>query len=201
MRSSVAYADDPDEACYPGEESLVESVVPNRRREVLTARRCAREALRALGHAPTAIPRGPRREPVWPDGVAGSITHCTGFRAAAVARTSEITSVGIDAEPHGPLPPRVLGAVTTPADRDLLARLASTRPEVCWDRLLFSAKESIYKAWYPVTGRWLGFEDASLHVDPDAGTFTGEILIDSPVPAIHGRYLVDRGLIVTAVCL
>ncbi|GIF07584.1 4'-phosphopantetheinyl transferase family protein [Actinoplanes siamensis] len=200
-RSSEAFTDDPDEACYPGEEHLVAKAAPGRRRETLTARRCAREALSALGHAPAAIPRGPRREPVWPAGVTGSITHCTGFRAAAVAHTTDIAGLGIDAEPHAPLPPRVLGAVATPADQDLLAGLATSHPDVCWDRLLFSAKESIYKAWFPVTGRWLGFEDASLDIDPEAGTFTGRILIEAPLKEMPGRFLVDGGLIVTAVCL
>ncbi|BCJ42108.1 putative 4'-phosphopantetheinyl transferase [Actinoplanes ianthinogenes] len=201
VRVAVAYSDDPDEACYPGEEALVASTAPGRRREILTARRCAREALLALGHAPTPILRGPRREPIWPSGVAGSITHCAGFRAAAVSHISEVASVGIDAEPHAPLPPRVLGAVTTPDDRDLLARLAVSHPETCWDRLLFSAKESIYKAWYPLTGRWLGFEDASLDIDPATGTFVGRILLpDTPIPHLSGRFLVERDLILTAVC-
>ncbi|GAA2695546.1 4'-phosphopantetheinyl transferase family protein [Actinoplanes palleronii] len=199
VRSAVAFTDDPDEACYPGEEALVASAAPGRRREILTARRCAREALQALGRAPAPILRGPRREPIWPDGVVGSITHCAGFRAAVVALAGDIASVGVDAEPHAPLPPRVLGTVTTPADRDLLARLAVTHPDVCWDRLLFSAKESIYKAWFPVTGRWLGFEDARLDIDPEAGTFTGHILIDGPLSRMSGRYLVERGLILTAV--
>lgn len=201
MRFAVAYSDDPDEACYPGEEALVASTAPGRRREILTARRCAREALLALGHAPAMILRGPRREPLWPAGITGSITHCAGFRAAAVARVAEVASVGLDAEPHAPLPPRVLGAVTTAPDRDLLARLAVTHPETCWDRLLFSAKESIYKAWYPVTGRWLGFEDASLEIDPATGDFTGHILLDdAPITRMTGRFLVSQGLIVTAVC-
>ncbi|WP_043512731.1 4'-phosphopantetheinyl transferase [Actinoplanes sp. SE50/110] len=198
VRSAFALTDDPDEACYPGEESLVATAVPNRRREVVTARRCAREALLALGHAPAAIPRGPHREPLWPAGVVGSITHCTGFRGAAVAHTGELTGVGIDAEPHAALPPRVLGAVTDPVERAMLDRLATTHPETCWDRLLFSAKESIYKAWFPLTGRWLGFEDARLDIDPD-GTFVGHILIESPLPRLAGRHLVDRGLILTAV--
>ncbi|TWG14665.1 4'-phosphopantetheinyl transferase family protein [Actinoplanes teichomyceticus] len=199
VRSAEAYADAPDEASFPGEEQLVATAAPGRRREVLTARRCARAALVALGHAPAAILRGPRREPLWPAGVTGSITHCAGFRAAAVAHTRDVASIGIDAEPHAPLPPRVLGAVSTPADRDLLARLAVTHPGVCWDRLLFSAKESIYKAWYPLTGRWLGFEHARLDIDPDAGTFTGHLAVDGPLTRLHGRHLVDRGLILTAV--
>lgn len=200
VATAEAYADDEAEPCFPGEEDLVATAVPGRRREFVTARRCAREALARLGHPPVAIRPGPRREPVWPAGLAGSITHCTGYRGAAVARTDEVLSVGIDAEPHGPLPPRVLGAVTAPGDAGHLAELSRAEPAVHWDRLLFSAKEAVYKAWYPVTGRWLGFTDASLTVDPAAGTFTARLLIDgTPFEVLRGRYLVERGLVVTAV--
>ncbi|BAL91876.1 putative phosphopantetheinyl transferase [Actinoplanes missouriensis 431] len=195
-----AFSDDPSEPAFPGEEDLLATAVPGRRREFLTARRCAREALELLGHPPVAIRPGPRREPLWPDGVAGSITHCLGYRAAAVARRADVASIGIDAEPHAPLPPRVLPAVTTAGDRDRLAELGRAGPDVHWDRLLFSAKESIYKAWYPLTGRWLGFEDAELTIDPVERTFTGRILIDAPFDDMHGRFLIENGLVVTAVC-
>ena len=51
-----------------------------------------------------------------------------------------------------------------------------------WDRILFCAKEATYKAWYPVTRRWLGFEDAHIVFDVDegatAGGFESRILID-----------------------
>ncbi|MEU4688167.1 4'-phosphopantetheinyl transferase superfamily protein [Actinoplanes sp. NPDC023714] len=196
VRSAEAFSDDPGEPCFPGEEDLVATAVPGRRREFVTARRCAREALALLGEPPVAIRPGARREPLWPDGVAGSITHCTGYRAAAVARRSEIASVGIDAEPHAPLPARVLPAVTTEADRRHLSQMSNVAH---WDRLLFSAKESIYKAWYPLTARWLGFEDVSLTIDPVAGTFTGRIHIDAPFDEMHGRFVIDHGLVVTAV--
>jgi 4'-phosphopantetheinyl transferase EntD len=194
-----AFTDDPDEPSFPGEEDLVATAVDGRRREFVTARRCAREALAGLGFAPAPIRPGPRREPVWPAGVSGSITHCAGYRAAAVARTVDVASLGIDAEPHAPLPPRVLPAVTTPADRDHLADLAGLDPAVHWGRLLFSAKEAVYKAWYPVTRRWLGFEDASLTVDRLRGTFAARIHIESPWPALHGRWLVSGGLVLAAV--
>jgi 4'-phosphopantetheinyl transferase EntD len=200
VRSAEIIGETPLEPCFPGEEHLVETVAPGRRHEVITARRCARQALADLGHPPAPIGRGPKREPLWPPGIAGSITHCTGYRGAAVVPAGEITGIGIDAEPHAALPPRVLGAVTTPADRETLARLAVTHPEVCWDRLLFSAKESIYKAWFPLTGRWLGFDDASLDIDPEEQSFTGRILLDdAPITRIHGRYLAEQGLIITAV--
>ncbi|MFD1370142.1 4'-phosphopantetheinyl transferase family protein [Actinoplanes sichuanensis] len=197
--TAEAFTDDPDEPCFPGEEDLVARAVDGRRREFVTARRCAREALARLGFAPAPIRPGPRREPIWPDGVVGSITHCAGYRAAAVARVADVTSLGIDAETHAPLPPRVFPAVTTPDDREHLAHLAEEDPAVHWGRLLFSAKESVYKAWFPVTRRWLGFEDASLTIDRERGTFAARIHIASPWPALHGRWQVSGGLVLTAV--
>lgn len=204
--TAEAYADDESETCFPGEEDLIVKAVPSRRREFVTARRCARQALARLGHPAVAIRSGPRREPLWPAGLTGSITHCAGYRAAAVTRTAEVVSVGIDAEPDAPLPPRVLSVVTAPADAGHLADLARAEPGVAWERLLFSAKEAVYKAWYPLTGRWLGFDEASLTIDPAAGAFTARVLVDGarldggpPLTTLHGRYRIDRGLVVTAV--
>ncbi|SDT78500.1 4'-phosphopantetheinyl transferase family protein [Actinoplanes derwentensis] len=199
VTTAEAYSDDPAEAAFPGEQDLIAAASEGRRREFVTSRRCAREALAALGEPAVPIRPGPRREPVWPTGVAGSITHCTGYRAAAVVRTSDVIGLGIDAEPHAPLPPRVLGAVTAPGDVEHLAALAAGDPSVHWDRLLFSAKESVYKVWYPLTGRWLGFGDAALEIDPRARTFTAHLLVDAPFRTLTGRFLVERGLVVTAV--
>ncbi|MFF5085496.1 4'-phosphopantetheinyl transferase [Actinoplanes sp. NPDC000266] len=149
-----------------------------------------------LGFDPVPILTGPKRQPLWPDGVVGSITHCAGYRAAALARSGDIASVGVDAEPHAALPPEVIPGVTLPAERDMLATLGGG-PH--WDRLLFSAKESIYKAWFPLTGRWLGFDECVLSIDPAARTFTGRPLVDSPLAEFRGRFTVERDLVMTAV--
>jgi 4'-phosphopantetheinyl transferase EntD len=195
-----AFGDLDGEEPFPGEEHLIARAVEGRRREFVTGRRAARSALASLGIAPVPILTGPRREPLWPAGVVGSITHCTGYRAAAVARAGEVASVGIDAEPHAALPPNVLPGVTLPAEREMLEALAGRVPSIHWDRLLFSAKESIYKAWFPLTGRWLGFEEAVLSIDPGTRTFAGRPLVDgSPVAEFTGRYTVERGLVITAV--
>ena len=206
--SVEAFADLPGEPPFAGEEDLIANAVETRRREFITARRCAREALGRLGHPPAPIRPGDKREPVWPAGIAGSITHCAGYRAAAVARVTEVAGIGIDAEPNGPLPAGVEEMVTVAPERAMLAALAAADPGVYWDRLLFSAKESVYKAWFPQTGRWLGFEDARLRIDPAAGTFRAELLVDgtrtaggAPLTGFTGRFLVDRGLVVTAVVL
>jgi 4'-phosphopantetheinyl transferase EntD len=159
-----------------------------------------------LGHAPTAIRPGPKREPLWPGGVVGSITHCVGYRAAAVAPSVVMASIGIDAEPHGALPEGVEEAIALPVERAMLDALYQVHPGIHWDRLLFSAKESVYKAWYPLTGRVLGFEDARLTIDPHRETFEARLLVPgvrrdgrTPLTGFTGRFSVRDGLILTAV--
>ncbi len=159
--SVEAFDDVPGETPFPGEEDLIAAAVEARRREFITARRCARAALRAFGYPDAPIRPGPQREPQWPAGVTGSMTHCAGFRAAAVAHTADVHLLGIDAEPNGPLPEGVAETVTVPSELAMLDRLAGTHPGTHWGRLLFSAKEAVYKAWFPLTQRWLGFQEAS----------------------------------------
>ena len=111
---------------------------------------------------------------------------------------------GVDAEPDLPLPALVLGAVTLPCERDMLSELAAADPGVSWDRLLFSAKETVYKAWFPLTGQWLGFPGARIAVQA-GGTFSAVLRVPwpaaggAPVAGFDGRWLVRDGLIVTAV--
>jgi 4'-phosphopantetheinyl transferase EntD len=196
--------DDPDAYLLPAELHLVAKSVEKRRREVTNARTCARRAMARLGIAETAIPRGPKGEPGWPAGVVGSITHTTGYYAAAVAHADKIRSIGIDAEVHDVLPDGVLRHIAFDAELAWVAE--QERGPVWWDRLLFSAKESVYKAWFPLTGRWLGFEDARVTIDP-AGTFEAEILVDGTThtgPALRGmsgRWLVRDGLVLAAIAL
>lgn len=197
-----------DVELFPEAEEIVANAVDKRRREFTTARACAREALVKLGlPPPVPIVPGLRGAPQWPAGVVGSITHCAGYRASAVARDHEVVTIGLDAEPHDRLPPRVLDAVSSERERARLAALSAERPEVCWDRMLFCIKESTYKAWFPLTRRWLGFEDACVDIDPAGRTFTARLLVAGPVvngAAVTGfasRWLVGDGLIVTAIAV
>ncbi|MCW6010458.1 4'-phosphopantetheinyl transferase superfamily protein [Micromonospora sp. CPCC 205371] len=202
-----AFADPPGVPLFPEEAAAVANAVAKRRDEFTTARYCARAALRRLGVAPVPILPGERGAPRWPAGIVGSMTHCLGYRAAALARRRDVVTIGIDAEPHEPLPNGVLDAVSVEAERALLARLALDAPGVHWDRLLFSAKESVYKAWYPLTGRWLDFTEADVAIDPAVAGFTARLLVPGPVVAgvecreFAGRYLVRGGLVVTAIAV
>ncbi len=195
-----AFADPPELDLYPDEEAHVARAVDKRRREFATVRRCARDALGRLGVPPGPILPGEHGAPTWPAGIVGSMTHCAGYRGAAVAREAAVRTLGLDAEPHEALPDGVLEVVSLPAERTRLAALAADRPAVHWDRLLFSAKESIYKAWFPLARRWLGFEEADVTLDP-AGTFTARLLVDGPVSGFTGRWTVHNGLLGTAIAV
>lgn len=203
--SADVLGDDPDARLLPEEEPAVEKAVEKRVREYTIARSCARRALGKLGRPEVPILRGPKRQPLWPDGVVGSITHTRGYCAAAVARADEVLTVGIDAEQHDVLPDGVLGVVTLPEEREMLAALPADG--VHWDRILFSAKESVYKAWFPLTEKWLGFGDARLTFYPDENRFSVELLVEPPIvrgeplTGFEGRFLVRDGFVLTAISI
>lgn len=156
------------------EESAVAGAVNKRVQEFRGGRTCAHRALYELGEFGPIL-SGPRGEPVWPPGVVGSITHCVGYRAAAVSRPAVVRAVGTDAEPHAPVPSELHDLVASVEEQDALAQLSRDHPDIHWHRVLFSAKESIYKAWFPITARWLGFDDVSVRIDARAGRFAVSI--------------------------
>ncbi|MFF4655422.1 4'-phosphopantetheinyl transferase [Streptomyces sp. NPDC001381] len=201
-----------DAPLYPEEEALMARSVAKRRREFTVVRSCARRAMEKLGVPPQPVLPGERGAPRWPDGLTGSMTHCDGYGAAALVRAADLASVGIDAEPHQPLPEGVLSAVGLPVEQQRLRRLGADRPEVHWDRLLFSAKESVYKAWFPLTRKWLDFSEADIdvsagHPGQARGTFHARLLVPGPVVGGHrighfeGSWTVRRGLVATAIAV
>jgi 4'-phosphopantetheinyl transferase EntD len=192
---------------FAAEEAALGRAVDGRRAEFSTARGCAHRALAQLGLPAGPVPAGPRGEPLWPEGAVGSIAHCEGYRAAVVAPAAELLTVGIDAEPHRPLPEGLLADVSRREERDWLQALGATMPATHWDRLLFCAKEAVYKAWYPLAERWLGFEDATLRVDPRQRSFEVKLLVPGPVvggaevTGFRGRWLVEDGLVLAAIAV
>lgn len=205
--SVVATRVDLHGALYPEEESVVRQAVEKRRREFTTVRACAREALAQLGQPHQAIPSGARGEPLWPAGFVGSITHCEGYRACAVARAGDLLTVGVDAEPNEPLPDGLLEDIALPDEREWLRYLARRTPETHWDRLLFSIKESVYKAWFPLAEKWLGFEDAVVAIDSQRRRFSAHLLVPGPdldgreLSSFHGSWLATDGFVMAAIAV
>lgn len=187
-----------------GEVHAVKNAAAVRRREFVAGRTLARRALTRLGIPPTPLGIGSRREPLWPPGVVGSVTHTRTYCAVAVARADRVAAVGIDAEVRRPLPGDVAGMVLTSSEVEMVRGLplASRAP---WDTVVFSAKEALYKAWFVAAGATLlRFSDATMTIDARNGTLAAAV-VDPGGPAgmvrLEGRFAIDNGLIFTAFCL
>jgi 4'-phosphopantetheinyl transferase EntD len=189
---------------FAEEEVALRRSGPKRRQEFITSRYAARTALAHFGLDPAPLPPRSRRGPRWPDGIVGSITHCDDFSAAAAARADRIASLGIDAEPNLPLPPNVLRMIARPDELEMLAELDPS-VGVCWDRLLFSAKEALYKALSPLRGTWLGFDDAAVTFSASGRAFQAHLTTppranaSAATETVEGRWGVVRGVIGTAI--
>ena len=147
----------------PSEERAVAGAVPARRAEFAAGRAAARLALGRLGYPRVAIPAGADRAPVWPRGVAGSISHAAGW---AVAVVREGGPLGVDVEGAEAVMPDLWPVVCDGAELSAL-------PEV--DRAhavtrVFSAKEAVFKAQYPLTGAVIGFDAVAVALDGDGFT-------------------------------
>src|SRR5512146_1482527 len=170
-------------------------------------------AVRTAGLGVPAAPilPGPAGEPGWPPGVTGSITHCPGYRACAVARTEDLAAIGIDAEPDEELPRGLLESVATAWERAWIQRqvaAGSPGPAVPWARLVFSAKDAAAKAWYPLAARWPDLAELTVAAtvpETVAKTGTGGLVVRltgaaSGLPDIlAGRWMARDGLIITVV--
>jgi enterobactin synthetase component D / holo-[acyl-carrier protein] synthase len=210
-----------DQELFPAEAAAIATADPVRRSEFAAGRAVARAALARLGVPAGPILPGRAGEPQWPGGVVGSITHCAGYRACAVAPARDMAAIGIDAEPCLALADGLLAAMAGDAERAWLAELSAANPGTPWDRVLFSAKESLYKAWYPHTGERPGLRSITVRIFP-AGTLAaatrsgsavrcgtaapatghpGGSAAGPPAALLTGRWLVNSGLIVTAVSM
>jgi len=194
---------------YWQEERYIAGAVSQRQQEFRTVRVCARRALAQLGFADFPLVPDEQRAPVWPVGVVGSMTHCEGFRAVAVASSNEVRSMGIDAEVHAPLPAEILDIVLLPEEQRMVAELTRRNPEIAWDRLIFSAKESVFKAWFPVTRRWLDFLECQISLEGQSFQFQATIQTTDATATEHaltemsGRWIAEgpsnQGLLGTCI--
>lgn len=177
---------------FAEEHGAVEGAVPKRALEFARGRACARAALASLGVAPGPLPTGRSRAPIWPSGIVGSITHCVGFIAAIAAPNRSVRALGVDAEPAGVLPPETRRMILHPGEATML--------EGSHEKVVFCAKESVFKALHPLTGIWFGFQDVVVDLDAPAGRFSLRAAPgakDVPmVDAVQGRYTLDAGFVV-----
>jgi 4'-phosphopantetheinyl transferase EntD len=175
----------------PAEEPITVGMVAKRRAEFTHGRYCARSAMDRLGVAPAPILKGPDREPLWPAGLVGSISHTASLAAAVVAQENRLRSLGLDMESAEPLTDNLLDMICLAQEnpnRD--GRLA---------KLLFSIKESIYKCLHPLTHKYIDFLEMEVLLSNDGSTFGARSHSEKCAPElatiINGRYIRNAELI------
>ena len=174
--------------------AFLERAQPKRAVEYLAGRYCAQRALHTLTGCEMAVGAYADRSPLWPEFVVGSITHSDNYAAAMVARKEHFSGVGIDCEPvfdsraHKRLEANILSPVEleriddSPADRQQLITI------------IFSAKESIYKASYPLTRGFMYFHDCEFQsIDNETVCF---MLLTGLERGQHSKALRSKTLIV-----
>lgn len=192
---------DETSSLFPAEREAMSRAIERRRHEFATGRRLARDAMAQLGCAEVAIPVGDARGPVWPAGLVGSISHSSGLCAVAVAHAADIRTVGIDIERVGAVSPDVMTAIAHDAE---IIRHGALLPEAELRAVLFSVREAVYKAYWPVTQSYLAHKE--VEIDLDAGRFTARLLSDDRPGflgrlSIEGRYGFAGEMVVSSVCV
>lgn len=166
--------------------------VPKRRAEFAAGRRAVRAAMADIGLPPADIAQGADRAPIWPAGLSGSIAHCD--RACIAAVSAAHPSIGIDIEPATPLDADLIPVICTPAEQAWLARQADAGLAA---KMIFSAKEAVYKAQYPLTGQVIGFDAVTLTLS-EGGAYRATLALD--VPPLGGCIRVVQDVILT-ICI
>ena len=188
---------------YPDELAYIERAVPKRRAEFGTARVCARRALDRLGAPMCSLLPHKDRSPRWPQGYVGSISHTEDCCAVAITRSDGIAGFGIDIEPRAPLQEGLEELICTENERLWLAR-HSANERAKLGKLVFSAKEAVYKCQYIMTKTFVDFKDVDLAIDTCRGTFSVLNLnvIGKPwrekILRLEGKFLFSPQVIVTA---
>jgi 4'-phosphopantetheinyl transferase EntD len=186
-----------DEATY------IAAANSKRRADFATGRRCAIAALAKLGVVKGGLGRLPDGRASWPEGFVGSISHCDGLCLAAALRASEAATIGVDVERARPLPDGVLARIADTSEARLSVE-AGIAAEVAGSAI-FSAKECVFKALYPLLKRYIAFDEVFVVFAPREGTFTAVprsgLLCERVAGPLLGRVTFVGEHVVTALIL
>ena len=185
---------------FPEEQLHIKTAVGKRCHEFSTGRYCAHNAMQTLVTNKQALVAGEKREPLWPDGIIGSISHSGDCCIAIVSADPSLIALGCDVEKNEPSGLNIRDMICTEQDLHYLGERGDD--PYAW-KLIFSAKESIYKCLYPLLKHWIGFADATVICDFDAGSY--RVLMseklnipENIVSKMQGRFIVGEDYIFTS---
>lgn len=176
-----------EDALFPIERAGREQATLKVQRQSGAVRIVARSLLEQLGHPDAALPRLSNGAPQWPDGIVGSMAHDKRVAVVAVMPSTGSSYIGIDVEPAEPLPPKVMETISTPGEQ------RKYDPDSLESRVLFCAKEAVYKAFNSKTGQRLGFQDVDIDLASGEailkdGQHMSVSIITSPRIVVLARY-------------
>ncbi|MDQ3001049.1 MAG: 4'-phosphopantetheinyl transferase superfamily protein [Fibrobacterota bacterium] len=177
----------------PEESALTAASGEKRKAEFLTGRTYARRALGLLGAVAPPLLSHADRSPIWPEGVAGCITHTREYCAVAVAKSTAFRSLGIDIENPGRISDAIGLKIFTDPEREALAAgpVLSLQER---KSALFCAKEAFYKMQFPLTHAWIGFQDVNVVLEED-GTYALTLLKKIGGEFVPGRVFNGRFIV------
>lgn len=154
--TAIALAElaDRDTALRGSERTMLSAMRGERRRTFSSGRYCVRAAQHCLGLSDDAIGRA-GRVPIWPAGTVGSISHCSDLAVAGLS--CSLAGMGVDIERSERITPKLHGKIFTERERADLEGLPSAAAAVT-----FSAKEAGYKAIFPLSNQYIGFQEAEI---------------------------------------
>jgi 4'-phosphopantetheinyl transferase EntD len=195
----AAGAVDADESSLTPEETRwLAPMAPGRRREFTMGRNAARRALARLGLAPVTIGRhADDRDPQWPEGIVGSISHTQGIVIAACARSTDAAAIGLDVETAGPLGEEIVNEICRDEELDVLRGLTPPSPSD-WPKVVFVIKEASYKAWFPHARTALGFHAMHVTIAPAIRHFSAQILPAERAGGLAGPWRAEGRFLCTA---
>ena len=193
------------ESLHPAEVNILSPTASQKtRRRFITGRTAARQVLDQISVGrEVPLLRGDGGEPIWPQGIVGSISHCENWAIAAGTRDPDIRSLGIDLENW---------AKFEPPDSSLIIFSTSELRWAQQDRscelqrlaILFSGKEAVFKALYPAYGRSLEIGDIRLqwqateqrfHIGLPSTISINSNLSFTALPSIFGNYVLSSTIL------
>jgi 4'-phosphopantetheinyl transferase EntD len=161
-----------NEQIFHTEQKLVEKSCPKRKKEFVAGRITAKYILQSFGVENFPILTGKFREPVWPLGIVGSISHCSEYCFVAASSEKYTLSLGVDIEPNEPIAEELINYVLTDKEKDWIQYQKGKGGEgIHWSKAIFSAKESAYKCVFPLLKKYIDFKEVQTVFQPEEYSF------------------------------
>lgn len=155
---------------YPEEQRCIPDAVTKRYREFTAGRLCARKVLKKLGVDNFPLLVGDSRQPLWPPGVVGSISHCYDNCVVAATKDTHIAGLGIDVEDSATLEAGIKSLICRKSEEQWVSGVS--KPDcVDWAKIIFSAKESVYKCLFPLKNIYMDFREVEIEFDLENNEF------------------------------